>query len=98
LTERERRLSELDGRAQVGAQHEMLSASFVSSNLVTVFAFDDDYATGILSAFAHTAWLTAGRSTLEDRVRYTPSTVFATAPWPPQPSDRQREAVAQASR
>jgi hypothetical protein len=65
---------------------------------VTVFAFDDDYAMGILSAFAHTAWLTAGWSTLEDRLRYTPSTVFATYPWPPQPSASQREAVAQASR
>jgi hypothetical protein len=68
------------------------------SNLVAVFAFDDDYAMGVLSAFAHHAWLTAGWSTLEDRTRYTTSTVFPTFPWPPQPTPRQREAIAQASR
>ena len=68
------------------------------SNLVTVFAFEDDYAMGVLSAFAHHSWLTAGWSTLEDRTRYTPSTVFATYPWPPQPSPAQRQAIALASR
>jgi hypothetical protein len=68
------------------------------SNLVAVFAFDDDYSMGVLSAFAHHAWLTAGWSTLEDRTRYTTSTVFATYPWPPQPSRAQRHAVAAASR
>lgn len=68
------------------------------SNLVAVFAFDDDYAMGVLSAFAHHAWLTAGWSSLEDRTRYTTSTVFSTYPWPPEPSLAQREAVAAASR
>jgi len=85
------------------AQAKRIQFSWVSkdvcpSNLVTVFAFDNDYAMGVLSAFAHNAWLTAGWSTLEDRLRYTPSTVFATYPWPPQPSDPHREAVAHASR
>ena len=85
------------------AQAKRIQFSWVSkdvcpSNLVTVFAFDDDYAIGILSAFAHHAWLTAGWSTLEDRLRYTPSTVFATYPWPPAPSPAQRQAVAAASR
>ena len=85
------------------AQAKRIQFSWVSkdvcpSNLVIVFAFDDDYSMGILSAFAHHAWLTAGWSTLEDRLRYTPSTVFSTYPWPPTPSVAQRQAVAAASR
>jgi hypothetical protein len=79
-------------------QFSWVQKEVCASNLVIVFAFDDDYAMGILSAFAHHAWLTAGWSTLEDRVRYTPSTVFATYPWPPQPAPVKREAVAAASR
>jgi hypothetical protein len=66
------------------------------SNLVTVFAFDDDYAMGVLSSSAHRHWLEAGWSTLEDRLRYTPSTVFMTFPWP-DPSAAQRDAIAAAS-
>lgn len=66
------------------------------SNLVTVFAVDDDYSMGILSSFAHDRWLTGGWSTLEDRTRYTPSTVFATFPWP-DPDSEQREEIASAS-
>lgn len=66
------------------------------SNLVTVFAFDDDYAMGVLSSSAHRHWLEAGWSTLEDRLRYTPSTVFMTFPWP-DPKPAQRETIAEAS-
>jgi hypothetical protein len=60
------------------------------SNLTIVFAFDDDYAMGVLSSSAHTAWTVARCSTLEDRLRYTPSTVFMSFPWP----DRSDESVA----
>ncbi len=66
------------------------------SNLVTVFAFEDDYAMGILSSGFHRAWLSAGWSTLEDRLRYTPSTVFATFPWP-DASEHDRKAVGHAA-
>jgi hypothetical protein len=66
------------------------------SNLVTVFAFEDDYSIGVLSSCAHRHWLEAGWSTLEDRLRYTPSTVFMTFPWP-DPSPAQRAAIAKAS-
>jgi hypothetical protein len=79
-------------------QFSWVSARVCPSNLVTVFAFNDDYAMGVLSAFAHHAWLTAGWSTLEDRTRYTPSTVFATYPWPPQPTPAHRQAVADVAR
>ena len=79
-------------------QFSWMGTSVCPSNLVTVFAFEDDYSMGVLSAFAHNAWLTAGWSTLEDRTRYTPSTVFATYAWPPNPSAAQRDAIAAASR
>lgn len=64
------------------------------SNLVTVFAFDDDYAMGILNSGAHAAWMyEAQRALLEDRPRYMPSKVFATFPWP-QADAGQRAAIA----
>lgn len=69
------------------AQAKRIQFSFVDvktcpSNLVIVFAFDDLYSLGILASFAHDHWLRAGWSTLEDRLRYTPSTVFTTFAWP----------------
>ena len=67
------------------------------SNLVNVFAFDDDYSMGILLSRAHDAWAWAQSSTLKGDLRYTPTTVFATFPWP-NPTSAQREAIASASR
>jgi len=63
------------------------------SNLTNVFAFDDDYAMGILSSSTHGAWAKSRSSTLEDRLRYTPSTVFASFPWPYPLSAEQREEI-----
>lgn len=60
------------------------------SNATIVFAFEDDYAMGILLSSAHTAWTVARCSTLEDRLRYTPTTVFMAFPWP----DRSEDSVA----
>lgn len=59
------------------------------SNLVNVAAFDDDYSMGLLCSSVHERWARAQSSTLEDRLRYTPTTVFATFPWPA-PDDVQR--------
>ena len=52
------------------------------SNLVNVFAFDDDYAMGILVSRVHERWAWAQSSTLKGDLRYTPTSVFATFPWP----------------
>ncbi len=52
------------------------------SNLTKVFAFEDDYAIGILSSTIHARWARAQSSTLEDRFRYTPTSAFETFPWP----------------
>jgi len=67
------------------------------SDATNVFAFDDDYSMGILLSRAHDAWAWAQSSTLKGDLRYTPTTVFATFPWP-SPSDAQREAIAASSR
>lgn len=67
------------------------------SNLVNVFAFDDDYSMGILMSRAHDAWAWAQSSTLETRLRYTPTSVFETFPWPDPVSETAREKVAAAA-
>ena len=74
-----------------------VTADVCPSNLVTVFAFDGDYAIGVLSSFAHQTWLGAGWSSLRQDLRYTASTVFATFPWPD--ADQEvRDAIASSSR
>lgn len=65
------------------------------SNLVTVFAFDDDASIGVLTSSVHLSWAVAQGSTLEDRIRYTPRTSFGTFPWPEgSTADIARESVA----
>lgn len=68
------------------------------SNVTNVFAFEDDYAMGILSSSTHNAWAWSRSSTLKADLRYTPSTVFETFPWPFPATDTQRERIAEASR
>ena len=68
------------------------------SDLVYVFAFDDDYSMGVLSSFTHSAFARSQSSTLEDRLRYTPTSAFLPFPWPYPVTDEQRERVAEASR
>lgn len=68
------------------------------NNLTVVFAFDDDYAMGVLSSRAHEAWAWSRASTLETRIRYTPSSVFTTFPWPYPTAEPQRDRIAAASR
>jgi hypothetical protein len=67
------------------------------SHACGVYTFDDDYSFGICSSRVHEIWARANSSTLEDRLRYTPSIAFETFPFP-NPSDGQREAIASASR
>ena len=45
----------------------------------------------------HWAWFTAKCSTLTERFRYTPDTVFDTFPWPQAPTLKQIRAVADAA-
>lgn len=52
------------------------------SNAMNVFAFDDDFGFGVLSSSVHGVWAKSSSSTLEDRIRYTPTSAFETFPWP----------------
>jgi hypothetical protein len=72
--------------------------SWAPSHACGVFAFDDDYSFGVLSSRLHDWWARANGSTLKGDLRYTPTTCFETFPWPMDPSDTQREAVANAAR
>lgn len=67
------------------------------SNLTNVFAFDDDFSMGILLSRAHDTWAWAQSSTLKGDLRYTPTTVFATFPWPDPVDAATRERVAAAA-
>ncbi|TNH25095.1 class I SAM-dependent DNA methyltransferase [Micromonospora orduensis] len=68
------------------------------SDLVYVFAFDDDYSMGMLSSSAHSAWAWSQSSTFKRDIRYTPTSAFLPFPWPYPVTDEQRERVAEASR
>jgi hypothetical protein len=61
---------------------EFISSDVRPSNALKAFLFEDDYSFGILSSGIHWAWFTAKCSTLTERFRYTPDTVFDTFPWP----------------
>lgn len=63
------------------------------SDLTNVFAFDTDYAMGVLTSCVHQAWAHSESSTLEDRPRYTPTSCFETFPWP-MPTTGQRDRIA----
>ncbi len=51
------------------------------SNLTAVFAFDSDFAWGVLQSRIHTGWATDQSTTLETRPRYTAQS-FSSFPWP----------------
>jgi hypothetical protein len=47
---------------------------------------------GVLTSAVHCEWASKKSSTLEDRIRYTPSSAFDTFPWP-QTTNDQREQI-----
>ncbi len=67
------------------------------SHACGVFTFDDDYNFGICSSHVHDVWARGVSSTLEDRLRYTPSIAFETFPFP-NPSNKQKDNIAKSSR
>lgn len=69
----------------------------MASDATCVFAFDDDFSLGILLSRAHDAWAWAQSSTLKGDLRYTPTTVFATFPWPDPVDEATRERIATAA-
>jgi hypothetical protein len=73
-------------------------AGWSMNNSTVVFAFDDDFSMGVLQSRAHVAWAWHQSSTLKGDLRYTPSSVFMTFPWPDRATPEQRARVAQACR
>lgn len=68
------------------------------SNATNVFAFDDDYAMGVLTSSIHEAWARSESSTLRVDLRYTPTSCFETFPWPQPDEDLRGEIGAIAKR
>lgn len=52
------------------------------SDATNVIARDDDWTFGVLTSAIHEGWTREHGSTLENRLRYTPSTTFETFPFP----------------
>jgi hypothetical protein len=67
------------------------------SDLTIVFAFEDDFAIGVLLSRTHGEWARLHSSTLRVDIRYTPTSVFDTFPWPGSPSTGQRDEIATAA-
>jgi hypothetical protein len=59
-----------------------ISANYLPTNALKVFAFADDYSFGVLQSDIHWLWFTTKCSKLTERFRYTPESVFDTFPWP----------------
>jgi hypothetical protein len=70
----------------------------LASNATMVFTVADDYSLGLLTARTHSAWAWARSSTLKGDLRYTPTSVFMTFPWPDPITEEQRERVADVCR
>jgi len=69
-----------------------VDAAVCPSNLTNVFAFDDDYAMGVLTSSVHGAWAHSESSTLRVDLRYTPTSCFEPFPWP-QPGSAARSEI-----
>jgi hypothetical protein len=67
----------------------------MASDATNVFAFEDDYAMGILCSSVHSAWAWAQSSTIRQDIRYTPGSAFTTFPWP-SPDDAVRTVIGEA--
>jgi hypothetical protein len=72
-----------------------VDASIKPGDSMTVFALDDDYSFGLLSSSLHRDWLVERCSTLKGDLRYTPTTVWDSFPWPQSPNQAQVHAITQ---
>ena len=59
----------------------------VFSDATAVFAYEDDFHFGVLTSAFHWWWAVTHASTLETRIRYTPTDCFDTFPQPPYSAD-----------
>lgn len=70
----------------------------MASDATNVFAFDDNFSMAVLQSRTHVAWAWQQSSTLKGDLRYTPTSVFMTFPWPDRTTDAQRDRAADACR
>ena len=76
-----------------------ISSSICPSDLVQVFALDDDYSFGVLQSTLHFEWFRkSSRMKVESDTRYSVREVFETFPWPQSPSLHHVKRVVTASR
>ncbi len=74
------------------------ASKVLPSDKAQVFAFDDDFAMGVLTSCGHGRWAWHTGGTLKGDLAYTPTSVFMTFPWPDTASPEQRERAADACR
>ena len=74
-----------------------VGSEVVTDSACIVVAREDDYTFGVLHSRFHELWALATGTQLESRPRYTPTSCFETFPFP-EPTDEQREAIAEAAR
>lgn len=74
-----------------------ISPSFLPTDSLQLFAFDDDYTFGVLQSSAHWRWAIAQGSKLKEDIRYTMN-VWNTFPWPQEVTESSVAAVAAAAR
>jgi hypothetical protein len=82
------------------AKHRLfawLTPDVLADHALIAFMRDDDYTFGVLHSRPHELWALALGTQLETRPRYTPTSTFETFPFP-EPTDTQREAIADAAR
>ena len=65
----------------------LVAADQVFAHSLGIFGYDDYFHFGVLTSGFHYRWAVRHSSSLETRVRYTPSDVFETFPQPPYSAD-----------
>ncbi|MCA2303179.1 class I SAM-dependent DNA methyltransferase [Mycobacterium intracellulare] len=80
-----------EGRRSI---YQFIDSDIRPDDSLQVFAFDDDYAFGVLSSSLHRAWFDERCSRLKVDPRYTSTTVWDTFPWPSSPTTVQVARIA----
>jgi len=97
MTQRLTELSRYIGCSRVTRRPIMvfLDSKICPSDLVQVFALEDDYSFGVLQSSVHFEWFRkSSRLKIETDTRYSVREVFETFPWPQSPTISQIEDVA----
>jgi hypothetical protein len=72
-------------------------AIVLAGNAASVLASGEDYVMGVMTSRIHEIWARSRPSSIKGDLRYTPSTMFETFPFPPDPAPVVRHAVTSAS-